>query len=63
MEEFTWDTTKFSKIEVLKIIEVLDVLNVECERSGVRFSKFDKDELWEFMMAYRAYRLSGPPPF
>lgn len=63
MPNISWDTTKFSKVEVLKIIEVLDIISKECESRGVRFSQFNKDELWEFFMAYRAYRLSGEPPF
>jgi hypothetical protein len=63
MSNINWDTSKFSKSDVLKIIEVLGILSKECESREVRFSQFTKEEIWEFFMAYRAYRLSGEPPF
>lgn len=58
-----WDTKKFSKKDVLSIIEVLSIMSDECDTRGVKFSQFNRDELWEFFMAYRAYKLSGIPPF
>lgn len=63
MSEYDFDLKRFSKMEVLKIVEILGMLAEECEKRGIKFSQFDKEDLWNFFMAYRAYKLSGEPPF
>ncbi len=63
MTNIHFDTTKFDRIEVLKIIDIMSILEKACEERGIKFSKFSKDELYELFMVYRAYKLSGAPPF
>ena len=58
-----FDLKKFDKIEVLKIIEIMAILEKECESRGIKFSKFTQEQMYELFMIYRAYRLSGEPPF
>jgi hypothetical protein len=63
MSNINFDTTKFSKSDVIKIIDIMAILEKACEERNIKFSKFSKDELYELFMIYRAYKLSPPPPF
>jgi hypothetical protein len=57
------DFNGFDKIEVMKIIDCLSILEEACEAKGVKFSKYDENQLLKILYMYRSYRLSGEPPF
>lgn len=61
MEEL--DFNGFSRVEVIKIIDCLKILSDACEERGVKFSQYNEDELYKILRMYRAWRLSGEPPF
>lgn len=63
MTNVNFDPTKFSKMDVIKIIDIMSILESACDERNIKFSKFSKDQLWELFMIYRAYKLSGEPPF
>lgn len=50
-------------MDVIKIIDIMSILESACDERNIKFSKFSKDQLWELFMIYRAYKLSGEPPF
>lgn len=47
----------------MKIVSCLKVLEEACVEQGVKFSQYTEAELYEILIMYRAYRLSGEPPF
>lgn len=57
------DFNGFDRVEVIKIINCLKVLSDACEESGVKFSKYSEEELYKILRMYRAWRMSGEPPF
>lgn len=52
-----------SKIEILKIIDLLDDFEEMCNKRNIKFNRFTPEELLEFLYLYKAYKLSGDPPF
>lgn len=63
MSEINFDANKFSRNEVLKIIDIMSIIESACEERNIKFSKFTREQLYELFMIYRSYRLSGEPPF
>jgi hypothetical protein len=57
------DYKRFEKIELMRIIECLSVFQDACESRGVKFNKFSEEDLLEIIYLYKAYKLSGEPPF
>lgn len=57
------DFNGFSRIEVIKILNCMSVFADACEASGVKFNKYSEEELLKIMYIYRAWKLSGAPPF
>lgn len=63
MSSISFNPKQFDKNDVLKIIDIMSIIEKACDERGIKFSKFSKDELYELFMIYRAYKLSPPPPF
>lgn len=57
------DFNGFNRVDVIKIISCLSVLADECEKQGVKFNKYTEEELYKILRMYRAWKLSGEPPF
>jgi hypothetical protein len=57
------DFNGFDRVDVIKIISCLSVFAEECEKQGVKFNKYTEEELYKILMMYRAWKLSGEPPF
>lgn len=57
------DFNGFNRIDVIKIISCMSIFADECEKSGVKFNKYSEEDLLKILYMYRAYKLSGEPPF
>lgn len=58
-----FDSTKFTRTEIIKLIEIMSIIESACEERNVKFNKLSDDQWRELFRIYRAYRLSGDPPF
>lgn len=58
-----FDSTKFTRVELIKLIEIMSVLESACEERKIKFNKFTDEQWYELFRIYRAYRLSDSPPF
>ena len=57
------DFNGFDKIEIIKIFNCMHLFAQACEDSGVKFNRYTEEELFKILMMYKAWVLSGPPPF
>lgn len=58
-------TTKISRNDVIKLIDLLKEFEKLCDERDIKFKNYTPEQLMEFLMLYRQYRagIIDPPPF
>lgn len=56
---------KISRTDIIKLIDLLKEFEKLCEEREIKFKNYTPEQLMEFLMLYRQYRVGviDPPPF